>query len=112
MVVNWKKYFNSNNPIIDKYLQKYGFQFLKQTFEKIKKAESSKRQFIYLIKFIDSDIVAILHKNDYKLAMNMLLDLCIRLEFYELCSEIKSYINKPQRKRRKVTNVTKKIVTM
>ena len=112
MVVDWKKYFNSNNPIIDKYLQKYGQDFLKQTFYKIKKAEASKKAFIFLIKFNNSDIVAILHKSEYKLAIQMLLDLCTRLEFYELCSEIYSYKNKPQRKRRKVISVTKNIVTV
>lgn len=111
MVVNWKKYFNSTNPIIDRYLQKYGFEFLKQTFEKLKKAELENKPFIYLIKFRGSKIISIIYKSEYKSAIKILLDLCIRLEYYELCSEINGYINKPQkRKRRKVINVTKKIV--
>lgn len=111
MIVNWKKYFNSTNPIIDRYLQKYGFEFLKQTFEKLKRADIEKKPYISVIKFRGSKITAVIQKNDYKLAINMLLDLCVRLEHYELCSEIKGYINNPQtRKRRKVINVTKKIV--
>ena len=36
MIVGWKKYFNSTNPIIDAYLQKYGLKFIYQTFSKIK----------------------------------------------------------------------------
>ena len=108
MIVGWKKYFNSSNPIIDKYLSKYGLEFIEQTFAKIKRAHTTKKPYILLIKFRDSDAVSILHQNEYKCALEMLLQLCITIEYYELCSEIESYIKTmDKRKRRNFKKVTK-----
>ena len=111
MRVGWKKYFNSSNPVIDKYLEKYGLKFIDQTLAKIKRAHTEKKPYISLIKFRDSDIVSILHQNEYKCALEMLLELCIRIEYYELCYEIESYIKTMDiRKRRKVRKVAREFV--
>jgi hypothetical protein len=108
MRVGWQKYFNSSNPVIDKYLEKYGLKFIDQTLAKIKRAHTTKKPYISLIKFRDSDVVSILHQNEYKCALEMLLKLCIRIEYYELCSEIESYIKTmDKRKRRNVKRVAR-----
>jgi hypothetical protein len=113
MIVGWKKYFNSSNPIIDKYLSKYGLEFIEQTFRKIQRAHTTKKPYILLIKFRDSDAVSILHQNEYKSALEMMLQFCIRIEYYELCSEIESYIkNMDKRKRRNVKKVVREFATI
>lgn len=113
MIVGWKKYFNSTNPIIEKYLSKYGLEFIEQSFLKIKRAHTTKKTFTLLIKFRDSDVVAILHQNEYKRALEMLLHFCIKIEYYELCSQIESYIKTMDaRKRRNQKRVTKKTFSL
>jgi hypothetical protein len=113
MIVGWKKYFNSTNPIIDRYLTKYGLEFIEQTFRKIRRAHTTKKPYILLIKFRDSDAVSILHQNEYKYALEMLLQLCIKIEYYEVCSEIESYIkNMDKRKRRNVKKVVKQFAAV
>lgn len=108
MIVGWKKYFNSTNPIIDKYLSKYGLEFIEQTFQKIKRAHTTKKPFTLLIKFRDSDVVSILHQNEYKRALEILLQFCIKIEYYELCSQIESYVKiMDTRKRRNQKKVAK-----
>lgn len=88
MTVDWKKYFTSKSRSIDSYLSKYGFKFLDQSSQKIKKGIQQDLSYIVLIKFRNSDIISILKKEEYELALNLLLKLCIRLEYYEICSDI------------------------
>ena len=88
MTVDWKKYFTSKSTSIDLYLSKYGFKFLDQSFQKIKRAINQNKPYITLIKFRNSDIISILRNDEYELALNLLLKLCIRLEYYEICSKI------------------------
>lgn len=104
MIVSWKKYFNSSNPIIEKYLSKYGLEFIDQTFLKIKRAHTTKKSHIVLIKFRDSDVVSILHQNEYQYALETLLQFCIKIEYYELCAKIESYIKTMGRRRRRSVN--------
>lgn len=103
--VNWRRYFNLSNPIIVNYLSKYGLKFIEQTFFKIKSAHTYKKSYIPLIKFRDrDDVVSILYQNEYEEALNHLLKLCIRIEYYEMCAEIqKQLISMDKRKRRKTT---------
>ena len=98
--VNWKKYLNSSNPTINKYLSAFGDSFLTQTFQRIKLAHQSKKSQIILIRFKQSDIVATIESKDYVLALEHLLQLCINLEKYELCREIHTTINSIKNKRR------------
>ena len=88
MTVDWRKYFTSKSRSIDSYLSKYGFKFLDQSSQKIKRGIQQDLPFIVLIKFRNSDIVSILKKEEYELALNLLLKLCVRLEYYEICSDI------------------------
>jgi hypothetical protein len=88
MTVEWKKYFTSKSNNIDSYLSKYGFKFLDQSAQKIKRGIQQDLPHIVLIKFRNSDIISVLKKEDYELALNLLLKLCVRLEYYEICSDI------------------------
>lgn len=111
MVVNWKKYFNSSNHIIDTYISKYGLNFIDQSFNKIKKAQTLKTPYVILIEFRDSDIVSILYQNEYEYALKLLLQLCIRIEYYELCTDIQQTLESINKRKRRIANVESKIAT-
>ena len=90
--VKWQKYLNSSNPSINRYLKEYGDEVLLQTFQRLSSAIKSKKSHIILFRFKDSDIVSKIYQKDYIAALEVLLNLCIGLEKYELCAEIHSYI--------------------
>lgn len=91
-IVNWKKYLNDSNPIITKYISKYGRDFIVQCVHKIKLAYSTNQSKIIFVKFRDSNIISVLEQKDYVYALQLLLNLCIKIEYYEVCSEIQSLI--------------------
>jgi len=91
--VSWKRYLDSKNPLISEYLSLYGDDFILHTFETIKSAHIQKKSKVILVRFKHSKIVATISKEDYALALDYLLKLCIKLEKYEFCSEIKSFID-------------------
>lgn len=86
--VLWKKYLNSSNIAINKYLASYGDDILHQTFQRLKLAIKSKKSHIILFRFKDSDIISKIGREDYIPALEQLLNLCIKLEKYELCRDI------------------------
>jgi len=90
--VKWQKYLDSSNPSINRYLDEYGDSILQQTFQRLSQAIKSKKSHIILFRFKDSDIVSKIYQRDYIIALEKLLNLCVRLEKYELCSEIHSQI--------------------
>jgi galactokinase/mevalonate kinase-like predicted kinase len=90
--VAWQKYINSSNQSINKYLSKYGNAILEQTFQRLKLAIKSKKSHIILFRFKDSDIVSKIDRNDYVPALEQLLNLCTKLEKYEMCREIHNEI--------------------
>ena len=90
--VKWQKYLNSSNPSINRYLKEYGDLILQQTFQRLANAIKSKKSHIILFRFKDSDIISKVYQKDYIIALEALLNLCIRLEKYELCSEIHSHL--------------------
>jgi hypothetical protein len=90
--VKWQKYLNSSNPSINRYLNEYGDSILQQTFQRLANAIKTKKSHIVLFRFKDSDIVSKVYQKDYIIALDTLLNLCIRLEKYELCSEIHSHL--------------------
>jgi GGDEF domain-containing protein len=90
--VKWQKYLNSSNPSINKYLNNFGDELLQQTFQRLKQAIKSKKSHIILFRFKDSDIVSNIYQKDYMSALEMLLNLCIKLEKYEMCRDIHNQI--------------------
>jgi hypothetical protein len=86
--VLWKKYLNSSNQAIDRYLSKYGDEILQQTFQRLRLAIKSKKSHIILFRFKDTDIVSKISSDEYVLALEHLLNLCIKLEKYELCRDV------------------------
>ena len=86
--VEWRKYISINNNILNEYLEKYGDDYLIGIFENIKTAQKNKYPSIILIEFIKSNAVAVVEKKDYPIVLQRLLNLCERLERYELCAEI------------------------
>ncbi len=90
--VSWQKYLNSSNPTINKYLSDYGDGILHQTFQRLTSAIKSKKSHIILFRFKESDIVSKIYQKDYMSALEMLLNLCIKLEKYEMCRDIHNQI--------------------
>jgi hypothetical protein len=90
--VVWQKYLNSSNPTINKYLSDYGDDILHQTFQRLTLAIKSKKSHIILFRFKESDIVSKVYQKDYMSALEMLLNLCIKLEKYEMCRDIHNQI--------------------
>ena len=90
--VAWQKYLNSSNPTINKYLSDYGDSILHQTFQRLTLAIKSKKSHIILFRFKESDIVSKVYQKDYMSALEMLLNLCIKLEKYEMCRDIHNQI--------------------
>ncbi len=90
--VPWLKYLNSKNPTINKYLSHYGDSLLQQTFKRLKLAIKSKKSHIILFRFKESDIVCKIYQKDYMSALELLLELCIKLEKYEMCRDIHNQI--------------------
>ncbi len=90
--VKWQKYLNSSNPSINKYLNNFGDELLQQTFQRLTLAIKSKKSHIILFRFKDSDIISKIYQRDYISALEALLNLCIKLEKYEMCRDIHNQI--------------------
>ncbi len=90
--VKWQKYLNSSNQSINRYLNEYGDLLLQQTFQRLTLAIKSKKSHIILFRFKESDIVSKIYQKDYMSALEMLLNLCIKLEKYEMCRDIHNQI--------------------
>jgi hypothetical protein len=86
--VAWQKYLNSSNASINRYLKTYGDSLLHQTFKRLTSAIKAKKSHIILFRFKDSDIVCKIGKDEYVPALEHLLNLCIKLEKYEMCRDI------------------------
>ena len=86
--VKWQNYLINYNPTIIDYLSKYGDSILQQTYQRLIVAIKSKKSHIILFRFKDSDIISKIGKDDYIQALEHLLNLCIKLEKYELCKDI------------------------
>ena len=113
--VDWRKYISPTNDVLNEYLINYGNSFLNQILQNIVEAHQTNKPSFVLISFIKTDIVSIVHKNDYKLVLQRLLDLCERLEKYEICAEIikaQDLLNTPRdknptKKSRKINTLSK-----
>ena len=90
--VKWQKYLNGSNRAINKNLSYYWNPIIEQTFKRLNLAIKSKKSHIILFRFKDSDIVSKIDRKDYILALEKLLNLCTKLEKYEMCREIHNEI--------------------
>ena len=108
--VEWRKYFSLNNTTLNEYLYDYGDDFLNQSLSLIIQAHKQNLPSIVLIEFTLDGVVSVVEKKDYFLVLQRLLNLCERLEKYEICAEIVKYqksiqpkIKTPTKKSHKVT---------
>lgn len=108
--ISWKNYLRTSNSNTIDYLKKYGKDFIIQTFNKIKLAKRLKRNQIVLFRFRNSNIVAVVNKSEYELVVSELLNLCVRLEFYEIASDIHKTINVKRSKLSSKKKVTQSVM--
>ena len=90
MNVNWEKYFDPSNTVLNDYLKNYGDDFLIDVSLIIDMALSENLPMVILITFIDSDIISMVKKSEYPLVLHKLLKLCEYLEKYEICEMVLS----------------------
>jgi len=108
--VEWRKYFSLNNTTLNEYLLSYGDDFLNQSLSLVIQAHKQNLPSIILIEFTIDGFVSVVEKKDYLLVLQRLLNLCERLEKYEICAEIVKYqksikpkIKTPTKKSHKIT---------
>ena len=109
--VEWRKYISVNNTILNRYLINYGDEFLNGILETIKIAQQNNFPSIVLIEFIKSDVVSVVEKKDYPIVLQRLLNLCERLEKYEICADIVKYQKESSIKKIQPTKKSHKIHT-
>jgi hypothetical protein len=51
-----------------------------------------------------------LYQSEYQHALKLLLKLCIRIEYYEICSDIQDYITKMDTRKRRIIAKSKETV--
>ena len=107
--VDWRKYFSLNNTTLNEYLYNYGDEFLTQSLFLLIDAHRRSYLLLYLIEFSNIDIVSVVEKKDYMLALHRLLNLCERMEKYEICAEIVKYEKTIKPKRKNPTKKSHKI---
>lgn len=90
--VDWRKYLSTKNKVLNQYLYNYGDGILLHMLETLHLALISKRKSksIVLIEFKNSDIISVIQREDYAIALHQLLTLCEKLEKYEICAKIVS----------------------
>lgn len=89
--VEWSKYISVHNHTLNEYLKDFGGPYLWGIFNLISTAQLNNIPSIVLIEFAKSDVVSVLSKQDYTLALQRLLKLCVYLEYYEICAEIANH---------------------
>jgi len=110
--VEWRKYFSLNNTTLNEYLYNYGDNFLFQSVSLLINAHKNNLPSIILIEFSKIDVVSVVEKKDYMLALHKLLRLCERMEKYEICAEIVNYEKTIKPKRLNPTKKSHKITTI
>ena len=110
--VDWRKYISLNNTTLNEYLNYYGDDFLNQTLSLVSLAHKKNFPSIVLIEFNDYDFVSVVEKKDYLLVLQRLLNLCERLEKYEICAEIVKYQKSIQRKSKSPTKKSHSTLTI
>jgi len=109
--VEWRKYISLNNTTLNKYLLNYGDEYLSGILETVKIAQQNNYPSVVLIEFIKSDVVAVIEKKDYPIVLQRLLNLCERLEKYEICADILKYQKESSIKKIQPTKKSHKIHT-
>ena len=107
--VEWRKYFSLNNTTLNEYLLSYGDDFLNQSLSLVIDAHKQNLPSIVLIEFTEYEIVSVVEKKDYLLVLQKLLNLCERLEKYEICAEIFKYQKSIERKSTTPTKKSHKV---
>lgn len=110
--VDWRKYFSLNNTTLNEYLLHYGDDFLNQSLSLVILAHKENLQSIVLIEFTEYEIVSVVEKKDYLLVLQRLLNLCERLEKYEICAEIVKYQKTIEPKLKPPTKKSHKVLTI
>jgi hypothetical protein len=110
--VEWRKYFSTNNTTLNEYLASYGDDFLNQSLSLVIQAHKNNLPSIILIEFTNSDIVSVVEKKDYLLVLQKLLNLCERLEKYEICADIVKYQKSIPLKIKTPTKKSHKVLTI
>lgn len=97
MNVNWKKYLSSSNDEFIEYVSKYRIGFLETIVNNVIDAHRNKQPSLILFRFSKTNITSVAHHSDYEVILVRLLQICEKVELYEMCSKIMNYFRRLQR---------------
>lgn len=86
--VKWGKYLTVSNSNYLDYLSKYGQPFLQQVTDNLISAHKSQKPNMILFTFKDSVIICTATFSEYETILNKMINLCEKLEYYEICAQI------------------------
>jgi hypothetical protein len=90
--VNWRRYFDINNETVYLYMSTYGQRMYVQMYNKLKYAIRMKLPYVTLLKFYEIESTVTVYEYEYLTLLNCMLSICIKMEYYELCSDISKTI--------------------
>lgn len=88
MNVNWKKYLNPKNKEMLNLFSRNDFDIIHQIYIRLRKAYQQNKSHTILIEFENSDIVSIVNRDEYLSAFKKLFEVCLAIEYYEICSDL------------------------
>ena len=86
--VKWEKYLTTNNGNYLDYLSKYGQNFLQKITANLISAHKIQKPYVVLFTFKDSVIVCSAVYSEYETILKKIINLCEKLEYYEICAQI------------------------
>jgi hypothetical protein len=91
--VRWEKYISVSNGSYLDYLSKYGQTFLQKITNNLIAAHKSQKPNVVLFTFKDSVITCTATFSEYETILNKMINLCEKLEYYEICAQILRHLN-------------------
>lgn len=99
--VSWERYLidDGSNPRIKKFLESRGSDIFNQISQNVHKAYNRKHKSVVFIIHPHISNAIVIHENEYLKFLNISLEWFAKIEDYEQCAKIKSYIDNQTKSR-------------
>lgn len=87
----------TNNMDMEKFIVENKFELYKSIVDSVEYALDTKHVVIKLFEFADSPFVILLNQRDYRENLEHIFNMCMESEKYELCSRIKTLLEKTEK---------------
>lgn len=95
--VKWEKYLTLDNSEFIDYVSNYRKDFLELIVKNVIDAHRNKKPSLVLFRFSKTRITSTAHLSDYEVILVRLLEICEKVELYEMCSKIMKHFRRLQR---------------